>query len=195
MQNKELTVIEKEVSPLIQTAENLEIINADTMKASAELLSQCNNYLDNVTKDREKITKPLNVSLKEIRAKYKPLETILETAIDILREKQSHYQTRLVNENREKQAKLAARLEKGTLKMETAVKKIEELQKPDELVQTESGDVAFREIETLHIIDTTNIPHEYFDLNQKRVLEALKTGAVIPGVEILIVQMPVNYRK
>jgi len=54
--------------------------------------------------------------------------------------------------------------------------------------------VQFREKKTLKVTDITKIPHEYFDLNETRLLEALKAGTFTPGAEIEIVLIPYNLR-
>ena len=192
----DLALVEQEVSPLVQKARALVIESAEDMTKSAELLSQCNKYLDAVVEDREKLTKPINQSLKEIRAKYKPTETILETAIVALRQEQSRYQTEMLRKQREEEARIAARVKegKGNLKLETAVRQIEEIEKPEEVVSTDSGTVKFREQKVLKITDESKVPDEYWVIDEKVLLEALKAGTLVAGAEIELISVPVNYR-
>lgn len=50
------------------------ISDQNSLEAATKLLTELTVTLDNVTDDKEKLTKPLNESLKAIRAKYKPVE-------------------------------------------------------------------------------------------------------------------------
>lgn len=193
---KDLTVVEQEVSPLVTRAKALVIASAEDMKASAELLSQCNKYLDSVVSEKEKVTKPLNAALKAERLRFKPIEEVLETAISALRNEQSRYQTEMLKKQREEEAKIAARVKegKGNLKLETAVKKIDELEKPEEIVNTDSGMVKFREQKKLKITDASLVPDTYWIIDEAALLEALKAGTLVAGAEIELVQVPVNFR-
>src|SRR3990167_543316 len=193
---KDLTTVEQEVSPLVLQARKLVIESAEDMKQSAELLSKCNKYLDGITENKELLTRPLNATLKEIRLRYRPIEDILTTAIDALRTEQGRYQTEMLRKQREEEAKIAARVKegKGNLKLETAVRQIEEIEKPEEIVSTDSGMVKFREQKILKVVDASLVPDEYWVLDEKALLEALKAGTVVPGAEIELVQVSLNYR-
>ncbi len=193
---KDLTIVEQEVSPLVQKARSLVIESAEDMKQSAELLSQCNKYLDSVTEEKEKVTVPLNAALKAERLRFKPIETVLETAISSLRQEQSRYQTEMLKKQREEEAKIAARVKegKGNLSLESAVKKIDALEKPEEIVATDSGMIKFRTDKKLKVVDASLVPDEYWVIDEKALLEALKAGTLVAGAEIDLVQTPVNFR-
>jgi len=194
--SQDLTIVEQEVSPLVLQARKLVIESAEDMKQSAELLSKCNKYLDGITENKELLTRPLNATLKEIRGRYRPIEDILTTAIDALRTEQGRYQTEMLRKQREEEAKIAARVKegKGNLKLETAVRKIDELEKIEATVSTDNGTVKFREQKVLKVTDASLIPDEYWVLDEKALLEALKAGMLVPGVEIELTQIPINYR-
>lgn len=189
---KEITI--KEISPIVAKATALKISSPETMSQSAELLSQCNKFLDKVTADKKAITDPINKALKEVRAKYKPIEEPLEEAIAIIRKEQSQYQTSLILKQREQEKKISDRVAKGTLKIETAVSKLEALDRPETKVETNSGSVSFREDKVLKITDITKIPREYLNPDEKRILNGLKDGFDIPGCELETVMVPVNKR-
>ena len=60
---KEIT-IKKEVSPIVKQVEELKIkSSADLVKATG-ILSKLNKYNDELIEDMEKLTKPINASLK-----------------------------------------------------------------------------------------------------------------------------------
>jgi len=191
-----IEIVNKESAPLIKEGQSFKITSPEDMSKSAELLSRCNRYLDSLTLEKEKVTKPLNEALKEVRGRYKPVETALTSTIAALRSEQSRYQTEQVRIQREAEAKIAARVKegKGNLKIETAVKKLAEVDRPEVVVATESGALKFRTSQVLKVVDLAKIPKSYFDLNESRLTKDLKAGKTIPGAELEEVQTPVNYR-
>jgi len=106
---------------IIAQTESLVISDPASMVIGVELLSNCNKLLDNLTKEKEKVTKPLNEALKAERARFKPLEGILESAITSIRSKMSVYQTEQVRLQRKAETNITARVEKGTLGIDKAL--------------------------------------------------------------------------
>lgn len=188
--------IKEETSPLYKLAMNLPITNTGELTKSTELLSQLNRKLDAVTEEKEKITKPLNEALKAERGRWKPIETMLEEAILSIRKKQSAYQTEQVRIQREDQQKIADRVGegKGKLKVETAIRKIDELDQPEKYIATESGSLKFRTDKILKITNVDKIPKQFWLVNETAVLKALKLGEVVPGAELEEIQTPINSR-
>lgn len=195
-ENNLAVTIEKQIHPLVKSAEKLEIVDAKGMKEATEQLSQLNKLGDKIQAEKEKVTKPLNEALKAERARWKPVETVYEEAIEIIRGKMSEYQTNEIKKQREEEARIAARVGegKGKLKVETAVKKIDEMERVDEKVNSESGMVKFREDKVLKIMDETLIPREYLMLDEKKILATLKAGGKVLGAVLETKMVPLNYR-
>lgn len=196
MSNKELATIEKKVNPLVAEAESIEIKNAKDMEKAVELLSTMNKIGDRIEEEKQKTLKPANEVVKAIRAQWKPIESMYDTGISLLRSKMSKYQTQAKAIADEEAARIAARVGKGKgkLQAETAMAKIDELEKPESLVTTEAGAVKFRTDRVLKITDTTLIPRMFLIPDEKLILTALKAGEKVPGCEIEEIQVPVNYR-
>ncbi len=194
--DKEVLVIEKKMQPVLAEATKLEVKDAKGMMVATELLSKLNKFNDAIVAEREKVTKPLNEALKAERARWKPTESANEEAIDIVRGKMSVYQTAETKRAREEEAKIAARVGegKGKLQVDTAVKKIEGIERADETVKAESGLVKFREDKVLKIMDETLIPCEFLMLDEKKILATLKAGGKVLGAELEIKMVPLNYR-
>lgn len=194
--DKEVLVMHKQIAPVVEEAQALVIKDAKTMKAATEMLSRINQIGDKITAEKEKVTKPLNEALKAERARWKPVETVYEEAVEIIRGKMTEYQTAEVKRQREEEARIAARVGegKGKLKVETAVRQMEDIEKADGTVKTESGLVKFREDKVLKIMDETFIPDEYWVLDEKKILGALKAGVDVPGAVLEIKMVPLNYR-
>lgn len=195
MTNK-LATIEKELNPIIRTAKSITIGTPKDMEIATEVLSTLNKFVDKVTTEKEKVTKPLLLALKNERARWSPVEKAYEAAIEAIRSKMSEYQTNLVTNQRKEEQKIADRVGtgKGKIKLETAIKKMEEVEKAIPQVISTTGIVSFREIKTLNITNEQAIPREYLVVDEKKVLETLKAGVDVPGAEIKLISVPSNYR-
>lgn len=187
-------VLKEEASPAVKEAQKIVIKDVKGMTVATEVLSNLNKHLDAITKEKEKVTKPLNEALKAERGRWKPIETELETAIANVRGKMSDYQTAEMKRAREEEAKIAARVERGTLKMETGVKKMEEIERVDEKVETTAGSISFREDKVLKITNESLIPEKYWLIDDVMLLNDLKKGLEVPGAEIDIKMVPLNRR-
>lgn len=197
IKDKEITVIEKSLTPVIKQAEELKITNSEELKASVELLTTLNQWNDRVTEDKEKLTKPLNATLKEIRGRYKPLEEQLETAITSVRSQMTSYQTQALKDRQDAEMKIAERVGegKGHLKIETAVKQIEGLEAVESsVVGVDDGAVAFVEVKKFEVVDLSLLPLEYHLSNESKIRFVMKEGTELPGVRYWTEQSPRNFR-
>lgn len=198
-------VVTKEVSPIVKEATELVIETQAQMPAAVSLLSRLNTLNDKVVEDREKITKPMNAALKEVRAKYKPVESALEEAIGLIRDKMSAFQTEQVRIKKAKEAEEAAKVASGEVSLEEGVAALEGTSSEVASVETKEGDVSFKTVEKLKIVNTEQLIKDiienhagsferFVSYNEKELLIALKAGTVIKGVTIEEIQVPINYR-
>ena len=184
------------IKPIIHTLTITQnsITDASSLTGATELLSKCNKYLDALTKDKEALTKPLNETLKGIRAKYKPTEDMLNESIASIRKEMTRYQTALIEKQRKEQEKIAERVAKGTLKMETGLKKLESMPVVANKTTTEEGSVKFREVECFEVVDITKLQQEYILPNETAIRVAMKAGIKVDGVRYYKEMVPVNSR-
>jgi len=192
----DIKIYEKEISPVAVAAEELSITEAKDMEKATELLSTMNTFKDKVTKEKEKVTKPLNEALKAERARWKPIESLYEDAIKIVRSKMSLFQTAEAKRRKEEADKIANRIGegKGKLKMETAVKKMEAIETAPSKVETNAGKISFRTDKKLKVVDEKKIPKAYWILDERKALADLKAGKNVPGCEIEEIEVPINFR-
>lgn len=164
--------------------------NEDLEKATV-LLSSLNTYLDGIIAEKEKVTKPMLLALKNERARFKPLEEKLESAISKIRNELSRYATAVEAEK----IKISERIKegKGNLSVEKGIERMEKIAVPDK-VATENGSLQFRPKNTLVIEDSTLIPNIYMLPNEKSILEALEKGIEVKGCKLVVVQIPYNSR-
>lgn len=191
--SKEL-VIQKEISPVLNKVNNLSITSVEDMAPATELLSKINKFADNMKKDRLALTTPIEESLKLIRAKYAPTEKLLKEAIDSIKNKMATYQQEALRLQKIEEEKIAARVSKGTLKIETAVRKMGEIDAPESKVKTDAGSVGFREDKDFEVIDISKLPLEYLLSNDVLIRKAMKEGKEIPGCKYFMKMIITNRR-
>lgn len=193
--SKDLSVvIQSEVSVYEREANALVIKTDADMELAVKILSATNTTADRVQAEKEKITKPLNEALKAERARWKPIEDACANAIATIKAKMVAFQRQLEAENAKKEEKIMARVEKGTLRTETAVAKLEALPDAKASVTTDAGMVQWRVVKKLVISDPMLIPREYLVVNEVAVKEALKAGKVVPGASFVEEKVPANFR-
>lgn len=189
-------VIDKNISLILPAAQKLEIVDAETMKEAVSVLSTINQWNDRVVAYKESKTKPLNLALKIIRDETRPLETRLTEVIGQLRRKITTYQTEAKRVADEEAAKIAARVGegKGKLKVETAVRQIDEVEKPDALVASDDGLVKFKTVKKFEVMDMTMLPIEYHLADETAIRKQMAAGIELKGVRYYNEEVPVNFR-
>lgn len=196
LEDKQIAVIQTELSPIVTKARSIVVKDEKTMQSASLMLSELNKKADMIDEEKQKVLAPLNLARTAEINRWKPVLSTLETATDYLRSTISSYQTAEVKRVREEEIAIANRVGegKGKLKVETAVRQIENIEEPEKQVATEAGLVKFREDKVLKITDETKVPREYLMINEKKLLEALKGGVTVPGAELDIKMVPVNFR-
>lgn len=166
------------------------------MELATELLSRANKHADTIKADKEKLTKPLNDVLKAIRAKYKPAETKLETAIKHLRKEIGAYQTRKDEEAEKERIKIAGRVGsgRGKLTMETAGKQIAALGTVSRKVSASSGSVSFKDDYEITVINIRKIPEQFLEVDTVAIAKVFKAGGEVAGVTGKKIKVPINRR-
>lgn len=185
------------IPKIARELESFAITDEATMSQAVSLLSLANKELDRLTTDREKLTKPMNEALKQIRSRYKPAESRLEGAISVLRKLMTLYQTGKTDQALRKAEKIAGRVGagKGSLKPETAMDKIAEIDTPAIQVKTEAGMVSFRAVTTYEVENIKDVPYEYLEVDMTKVRNAfMKQNIRIKGINYSTEQQPINRR-
>lgn len=180
---KELVPIKSQVSKLEKQATEIQITTQEENESALNLKSKLKETGKEITKRKEAITKPLNEALKSARELFKPIEEQFENAENIVGKKLIAYKQKVEAENREKEAKIAARVEKGTMKEETAEKKLEEIKTPEKTIQTDHGKVQFRKIAKMRIIDMNLVPDKYWVIDLVVLRKDVLAGIVVSGTE------------
>lgn len=182
--NKEIELVQDQTSRAITAAKGLIIDSDAKMSEATDMLKKIKVVGKLITEKKELITKPLNQALKEARDMFRPFEEECDQAEREVKNKMITYQNEQERIRKIELQKIENRVEKGTMKVETAVKKIENVQEVTKSVQGQVGAVSTRIIKKVRITDESLIPREYLIPDLKKIEQVAKAGVAIPGVEV-----------
>ncbi len=190
-QQPNLTPVKRQVTTVSNKAGDLLVDSQESLAQATDVLSQIKTAAKGVKAQKELITKPLNESLKAARDLFRPLEDDLATAERCIKDKMLDYTNEVEAKAAAEAAKLEARVEKGTMRTDTAMRKMDELETVGSQVQGSKGSVQFRIVRNVKIVDPTKIPLKY--LTNEKVLDAIRAavrtdvlnGTKVDGVEIV----------
>jgi hypothetical protein len=185
-------------------AKNLVIKTAAGYEQAAELLKSIKASLATIENARERITKPLNVALRETNAQAKVAAAPFladELAIKRAMIAYSDLQDRLRDEEQRRQNEIARKeqLRLQEIADRAAAKgqegKAEAFQERAQSVVApiaqqaapKVGGISIPKVWTFEITDEALIPREYLEVNEtkiRKVVTALKKDTVIPGVRV-----------
>lgn len=179
------TDVKKNVLSVQQTANALAVTDPDSAKVASEVLHDIKEATRVLTEKKTDITRPQMDALARVKALFAPLELALKDADKMVRAKLLAYQIEEEDKKEQARAKIAARAAKGTIKSETAVKKLGEV---GEVAKTDGIRVQTRR--QLEIMDETMIPFEYMLPNREMITKALfadipVAGCILKEVKIL----------
>lgn len=191
MSELNLTPIKRQVTTAVNRANDLTIDSPESLSAATDILKAVKDAGKVVKARKEEITKPLNDALKSARDLFRGIEADLTTGERIIKDKMLDYSNEVEAKRAAEAAKLEKRVEKGTMRVDTAMRKMDDLETVDSSVKGAKGSVQFREVRTVKIVDPTKIPLKY--LMDEKVLAALTTavrqdvlnGTRVDGVEVV----------
>jgi hypothetical protein len=181
---RKITTVQKQV-------EGFKITDNDSMVVATDTLSIIKDISKAMEKQRKLRVDPLNKEVKDINAEYKPLSTDLEKAEKYIKSEMISYSNEVDRKAAEAAAKLEARVEKGTMRTDTAMRKMDDIETMGSSVEGNKGSINFRMVRVVKIVDVTKIPAKY--LNDEKVLDAIKSavrtdvinGTLVDGVEVV----------
>ena len=200
---KAIAIVEKEVAPLAKRALSISITSQEDQNKAGALLTELNRYADQLEAMKKEATDPINKTLKTIRGWFKPREEKVEEAIDAVRAAMGAYQLEADKKAEEEAAKLAARVAKGTMKPETAVRKMDSIERADANIATDNGGgVKFRTDYNLVIDNHAELvlwlvkesQFAAFEISESAVKALLKGGSDVKGAHIEEKRVVVNSR-
>lgn len=158
---------------------NIGINNATDLEQCQTILAYNKEIGKEVQAKKEAITKPLNASLKEVRALFKPIEDKLEETEKLVKGAVLEFKKKLDEERRAE-----------ILKMQES----DEQELPLEVVETVKvmNTIKTRKVKKLNIIDQNLIPDFYWIPNEQMIFDTLKTGGHVQGCELVEEEIVIN---
>lgn len=183
-EQKNTNLIITQVSDTSNIVASLAIIDNDTLTHGANLRTNIKKLENTITTEKEKRTRPLLDALEVERARWRPVEAKIKEALTIIDKKILAYNAMLEAAARKKEAQIAARVERGTMKIETAVAKLGALNEAPTQIASDNGTISYRVDKVVAIIDKALIPQQFLLVDEVAVKRALLAGETVPGAEL-----------
>lgn len=184
IETKELVPLRAQVTKLETQAQAVQIETQENYTQAVDLVSRIKETGALIKNKKESITKPLNEALRNARDLFAPIEQQFANAEAIIKTKLLDYKRKVDEEARKKEAAIAARVEKGTLKLETAEKKLDLVERVENTTRGKVGEVQIRKVKKIRIIDEAAIPRQYLIPDEVKIRKDALSGVVIPGCEV-----------
>jgi len=184
IETKEVAVVKSQATKALNAAQELVITDEVSLASATDVLSKMKTVAKMIKDRKEAITKPLMEALNSSRELFKPIESNLAEGERIIKGKMIAYQDAQEKARQAELLKVANRVEKGTMKATTALKKMQEMPQVATNSQGKVGAVAFRLVKKYRVIDESKLPREYMVPDMAKITEALKAGKDVPGAEI-----------
>lgn len=169
----------KQVLTVQQAANILDVTSPDTAKIASDILHDIKEATRVLTEKKTDVTRPMMTALANVKALFAPLELALADANKMVRAKMLAYTIEEQDRIDTAKAKIATRVEKGTMRSDTAVAKLGAV---GDVAKTEGIRVQSRR--QLEIVDESLIPREYLVPNRDAISKALFADIVVPGCEL-----------
>lgn len=178
--DKEIQVLEKQVSPLVKQAGSYKIDSIGSVDRASIFLREVKGAEDNLEAKRLEFTVPLNQSLKAINETFKQLKNPLTEARTLLTEKILTWKRveteKLDKEEARRRAIQEAHDRKGHKVSATII-----LKKPENKI----GNTQTRKVWTSKVVDFSKVSDRYKSLDQIAVNQAIRDGIrEIEGIKI-----------
>lgn len=183
IETQEVEVYRAHVSLAESYAQTLTVASAEDYASALEEGKKVKTTLDQITTRKEEITKPLNAAIKSARDLFKPIETAGETALATIKSKMLAYTREEARKAEEAKQKLAERVERGTMKPETAVRKIEDIKAPEKTVVSETAKATTKTVQKWRVVDKSKIPLDFMEPDMVKIKAEFRAMRPVAGVE------------
>jgi len=186
----EIEVVRQSVSRMKTMIDASPVTTDEELGTVAEKIKNVKTLAKAIKEKKDKFVAPAKAIVEEAKATFDPLIKECDNAEIILKERAQKYMLAKEEKDRLERDKIAARVEKGTMKAETAVAKMEAMPEVQNTVRTDTGaGLRMAKRKVAKITDASIIPDEFWIVDEVRVrreaLERDKYGKdPIPGVVI-----------
>ena len=155
----EIAQVKANATVVIENAQSIIIDDSTSFQKAGDILRTLSSGRKTLKSEKEKFTKPARDIIAQAKDLFGDLEKELQNQEGHLKVRMATYERKVDDDRRAAAAKLEARVEKGTMRLDTAVKKAAEL----ETVDTASAgvtksvkkrvDIKMAELEPSYIIE------------------------------------------
>lgn len=190
-QGKELVEVKRQMKGMQAMLDATQVTNDVELGEVADKIKRVKTLAKIVKEKKEKFTEPAKAIITEARETYDPMIKECQNAEEVLKGRAKKYMLEQERIRIQKEEKIAARVEKGTMKPETAMNKIEAMPEVQKTVRTDTGSaLRMAKRRVAKITNPEMIPDEYWVIDEVRVRrEALVRDKSnleqIPGVAII----------
>lgn len=184
IKSQELIALKSQGTKLENRAQQVTIKEQADYLEAIDIVAKLKDYGSTIKSKKESITKPLNDALKNVKTLFAPLEEQLIKAEAIIKVKLLGYKQQKDEEARLAEQKIAEKVEAGRLKLETAEKKLDNIERVETTTRGNIGEVQIRKIKKVRIIDEALLPREYLEPNLVAIRRDALGGKQIPGTEV-----------
>lgn len=182
-------VVKSKIAGMREMLDATKVESEEEVGKAAELIKNVKKLLTYVKEQKDKLVKPAKEIIAEAGEKYDPAIKECQNAEIVLKGRVQKYLDAQEAKRRLEQQRVADRVERGTMKTETAVRKMDEIGEERKTVST--GSAAVRRVvrRVAVIVAPEQIPDEFWVIDEVRVRrEAIARNTAnlpqIPGVEI-----------
>ena len=186
-----LAIVQKQTKGMQEMLDNSPVTNDKELSGVSDKIKQVKSLKKFITAEKEKFTEPAKAIIAEAKIKYDPYIKECDNAEIVLKSRAMEYMDEVEKKRKEAEAKIVADLESGKIKkVETAVKKMENLAEAPKTISTVNSSLQMKKRKVAKIVKMELIPDKYWVVDEVRVrreaLDLEKMGMPqIPGVEIV----------
>jgi len=180
----ELVEVQEKIKGMKEMVESTKVTTDKELAAASDIVKQVKTVEKFVREQKDKYVIPAKQIIKQASDRYDPYIKECQNAEESLKGKVKEYMDAADKRRKADELKIANRVEKGTMKPETAVKKFEALPEEKKTVKTEKSGIK-RSVRKVAVITHPElVPKEYWVIDEVRVRREALAGKEIPGVEI-----------
>jgi hypothetical protein len=181
---KEIAIVQERIKGMREAVEKTEIKNEKDLAAVSDVIKMVKTIEKEIKERKDKFVAPARAIIEEAKERYDSYIKECQNAEATLKGKVKDYMDDAEKRRREAELGIANRVEKGTMKPETAVKKLEAMPEEKKMIKTENSGIK-RSIRKVPMITHPElVPDEYWIIDEVRVRREALAGKEIPGVEI-----------
>lgn len=188
-QNKELAIIQKNVSSASGEAQALVIKDQKGLEKAIDVLSKIKIVGKQIKERMEAPVKRAYQAYKDIKAEqektFGAMLSSYEEAERIAKGKILDYQQEVDRLAREAEAKIAKKVEAGRIGFEKASVQMEKIERAEKVVGGKVGEIQYKTIRKVEINNPMKLPRQYLIPNEVLIRKDALAGIEIPGVVVV----------